>query len=248
MPALAEELEAEQHRASALGGAQDPHRHLRDDAELTLGADEERQEVVALRIEMGAAELDDLPVHQHDLRAEHVVRRDAVLEAMSAARVHGDVAADRAGDLARGIRRVEEAGRADRVRDGKVGDAGLDARRPALVVDFKNAVHFREAEHDCVLARQRPAAQRRAGSPGHDLDAVGLCVLENLGYLVRCTRQDHKQRKALIGRERVGLERASPFLVRYHRILRRRVLQCRERSRHGAPSRTGRGLPTRSRH
>ena len=48
-------------------------------------------------------------VAEHDLEAGHVVGREAVLEAVRAARVLGHVAADRADDLARRVRRVEVA-------------------------------------------------------------------------------------------------------------------------------------------
>ena len=88
---------------------QDAHGRLSDDAELALRADDEGEEVIALRVEECAADLDDLAVHQHHAQAEHVVGRDAVLQAVRAARVHGEVAAERAGELARGIGRVEEA-------------------------------------------------------------------------------------------------------------------------------------------
>jgi hypothetical protein len=48
---------------------------------------------------MLAAEPDDLAGHQHHFAAEHVVGGHAVLEAMHAAGVFGDVAADGTGDL-----------------------------------------------------------------------------------------------------------------------------------------------------
>ena len=64
-----------------------------------------------VRVERLAAELDDVAVGQHDRQPGHVVDREAVLEAVRAARVLGDVAADRADLLARRIGRVEEAGR-----------------------------------------------------------------------------------------------------------------------------------------
>ena len=64
-PASSARGEAHQHRARALGGAQDAHRRLGDDAELALRADDEAEEVVARRVEMGAAEVDDGAVDQH---------------------------------------------------------------------------------------------------------------------------------------------------------------------------------------
>ena len=83
------------------------------DAERALGADEDAEQIVARRVERLAAELDQLAVGQHDLEAEHVVDGEAVLEAVRAAGVLGDVAADRADLLARRIGRVVEAVRRD---------------------------------------------------------------------------------------------------------------------------------------
>ena len=65
------------------------------------------EQVVARRVDaLAAAELHDLAVGQHDLEPGHVVRREAVLEAVRAAGVLGDVAADRADDLGRRVGRV----------------------------------------------------------------------------------------------------------------------------------------------
>ena len=49
---------------------------------------------------MFAADVQDLAVHGDDLQAEQVVGGDAVFQAMRAAGVHVDVAADHAGELA----------------------------------------------------------------------------------------------------------------------------------------------------
>ena len=101
-PAASQELKPSSTGRAACGLRQDLQRRFGDDAELALGADDERQEVVAFRIEVRAADLDDLAVHQHDLEAEHVVGRHAVFEAVGAARVHREVAADacrRAGSM-----------------------------------------------------------------------------------------------------------------------------------------------------
>ena len=45
--------------------AQDAHRRLGDDAELALRAADEAEQVVARRVEVRAADLDDRAVHQH---------------------------------------------------------------------------------------------------------------------------------------------------------------------------------------
>ena len=77
--------------------------------ERALGADHERGEVVAGRaLGRAAAEAHDLAVGEHDRHAEHVVARDAVLDAADAAGVGGDVAADRRDPVARRVGRIPE--------------------------------------------------------------------------------------------------------------------------------------------
>ena len=61
-----------------------------------------------------SAEPDDGPIREHDLDPGHVIRGDAVGEGVRAAGVLGDVPAERAGLLARGIRHEIEAMRRDR--------------------------------------------------------------------------------------------------------------------------------------
>ena len=99
--------ERDERAARAPGAGIDPQRDLRGDAERALGADERAEQVVARAGRALAAELHQLAVGEHDLQTGHVVRGEAVLEAVRAAGVLGHVAADRADDLARGIRRVE---------------------------------------------------------------------------------------------------------------------------------------------
>ena len=98
--------EADQQRPRGRRLSQDAHGNLGDDAEQPLGAGHDPHQIVAAGIEMLAAEPHDLAVDQHDFEAEQVVRRQPVFQAMHAARILGDIAADRAGDLARRVGRV----------------------------------------------------------------------------------------------------------------------------------------------
>ena len=67
----------------------------------------------------------ELAIRQHGLDAEHVVHGKAVLEAMRAARVLGDVASDRADDLARRIGCVVAAKRCHAPGNLQVRDTRL---------------------------------------------------------------------------------------------------------------------------
>ena len=148
-----------------LGQRHHPQPDLGRDAERALGADERAEQVVAGRVELRPTELDHLAVGQHDLQPDHVVGGEAVLEAVRAAGVLGDVAADRADDLAGRVGRVEEVG-ADRGRDGRVGDARLDADPSVVEVDLEDPGEPGQHDEHAVGDRQRAAGQAGAGAPG----------------------------------------------------------------------------------
>ena len=99
----------------------------------------------------------DLAVREHDDRCEHVVDGEAVLQAVRAAGVLGDVAADRAHLLARRIRRVEVPVGGHRLRHLEVRHAGLDDDPLGVEIDLEHAVHPRERDHDPLGDRQRAA-------------------------------------------------------------------------------------------
>ena len=178
-PAVSLELEAEQHRPRAFRRLEQAHGDLGDDAELAFRADDQSEEIVAGRIEARAADIDDLAVHQHHADAEHVIGGDAVFQAMRAAGIGGDIAADGAGDLARRVGRVKEAVARDRIGDAGIGDAGLDMRHAVGEVDGEHLAHAREAQHDRVFERQGPAGERGAGPARHDLDVVLVAEAED---------------------------------------------------------------------
>ena len=84
-------------RPDALRAADQAHRDLAGDAERALAADEQRGQVVAGdALRRAPPEAQRLAAHQRRRQAERPVARDAVLERARAARVLGDVAADRA--------------------------------------------------------------------------------------------------------------------------------------------------------
>ena len=89
------------------------------------------------RIERLAAEFDDLAVDGHAAHAQHVVHGEAVLQAVHAAGVLGDVAADGAGDLRRRVRRVVQAVGRGGLGDREVAHAGLHARGARVRVDAR---------------------------------------------------------------------------------------------------------------
>ena len=67
---------------------------------------------------------------------------------------------------------------------------------------------LRQAEDDRVLLRDRAAGERSAGAARHDVDPGVAAELHHPRDLFARARQDHGERQAAIGGERVGLERA----------------------------------------
>ena len=195
---------ADQQRPRGRRLPQDAHGDLGDDAEQPLGAGHDPHQVVAARVEVLAAEPDDLAVDQHDFEPEQVVCRQPVFQAMHAARVLGDIAADRAGDLARRVGRVIEPGAGDRVADAEIGDPGLRHDAAVVVVDLENAVELAHAEQHAVGQWQRAAGQRRTGAARHDFDALVLAIAQHRGDLRDGGRQHDDQRRLAIGGQPVA--------------------------------------------
>ena len=102
-------------------------------------------EVVAGVAGRAATGPDNAPVGQDELETEDVIRGDAVLEAVRAAGVLGDVAADGAGFLARWIGREEEPVAERHLGELEVDDPRLDQRGAVFAVDLEDAVHPRQA-------------------------------------------------------------------------------------------------------
>ena len=237
-PAASEVGEADQHGARGLGLLQDAHRHLGDDAEQALRPGDDAEQVVALGIEMLAADADHFAGDQHDLAAEHVVGGHAVFQAVHAAGILRDVAADGAGDLRGGIGRVVEAFVRDGLADREVRDARLDHRDAVFKIDLADAVEFAHAEQHAVGKRQCAAGERGARPARHHADAVLVAIAQHAADLFGGLRQHHKERKLPIGREPVGLVRAHLALVRDDALARH---DRRQRAHDlGAPRQHGR--------
>ena len=181
--------------------------------ELALGAADEAEEVVAGRVHRLAADIEDLAVQGDEARAEEIVGGDAVFEAMGAARVHRDIAADRAGELGGRIGRIEEALRPDCFRDREIGHARFDPRIAVGEVDLENAAHLGQRDDDGVLLRDRAARERGAGAARHDIDLLVAAEPHDARDLLGRARQRDRERQAAVGGERVGLERAPPEFV-----------------------------------
>ena len=149
--------------------------------------------------------VDDLALDGDDLQAEQVVGGDAVFQAVRAARVHADVAADHAGELAGRVGGVEEPLPRHRVGDADVGHPGLHHGAAVGIVDVEDAVHPHQPDHHRIRQRQRAAGQRGAGAARHHAHAVGVAEAHDGGDLLGGLRQHHGERHLAVGGQAVGL-------------------------------------------
>ncbi len=238
-PATSLTVKAHQDRPRAFGLAQDPQRRLGHDAKLPFRAADEAEQVQPAGIEMRAADLGHGAVHQDQRDAEQVVRGHAVFQAMRPARIHRDIARDGAGKLRRRIGGVEEILLLDRAGHGQVRAPGLDPDVAVLVVGLDHLVHPRDAQDHAIRRRQRAAGKRRARPARHDRHAHVMADLQHGRDLFGRTGQDHGQRRAAIGGQRVAFIGAGFGNVGNHaavgqdpRAARQRSAPCGRSRRH----------------
>src|SRR5262249_22819454 len=133
---------AGEQRHDGLRTPQQAEGGLGHDRQSAFRSNEHAEEIVTGRIERLAADVDELAIRQDCFHSEHVMDREPVLQTVSAAGILRDVAADRADDLARGIRCVITPEWGDSTRDLEVRDSWLDCRAQVWYVDVEHAVQF----------------------------------------------------------------------------------------------------------
>jgi hypothetical protein len=198
--------------------AQDLHHNFDNHAQQAFAAGDQAQQVEpALRAGL-AAHGDDLAPRKHQRHAEQVVGGEAIFEAMQAAAVFRDIAADGAGDLAGRIGGVIEALRLHGLGDVEVGDAGFDHDAAILIVDLENPLHPAHADQDAVLARQGAARQGGSGTARNDGHALGGRKFQDFADLIAIGGQHADQRHLVIGAQRIGIEGGEARGIGHHAI------------------------------
>ena len=159
------------------------------------------------RVERFGSELDRLTLRGIASDSQHVVQRHAVFQAVHAARILRDVAADGAGDLAARVRSVVEAEGRRRLADRQIPHAALDRGGARQRIDLENLVEFRQRQRYAEAVGQRAAGQTRAGPAGNDRNAQPVADLESGGQLRFVLRNHHGHGRRLEGRQPVALVR-----------------------------------------
>ena len=130
--------------------------------------------------------LHDAAIGQDELHAEDVIDGDAVLERVRPAGVGGDVAADGAGPLARRVGGEVVAVRLQVIGQPEVDDARLDDGVAIAIVDFEDALHPRQGDHDAAADRQTAAGQAGAGAARQERHVQLVAELDDLRRPARC--------------------------------------------------------------
>ena len=139
---------------------------------------------------MLAADADDLAAGQDEFESGDVIGGDAAGEGVRAACIFGDVAADGGGFLAGGIGSEVEAGVFDGAGDVEIDDTGLDDGALIFEIEFEDAVHAGEDEHESAGAGERAAREAGAGAAAEDGDVVLIGQADDLGDFGSRRRED----------------------------------------------------------
>jgi hypothetical protein len=141
--------------------------------------------------------------------------REAVLEAVRTAGVLGNVPADRADDLTRGVGRVVAAVRRDAFRDLQVRHAGFDGDPQVRQIDVEHAIQARKPDQHTVGMRQRPARESSAMAAGHERHVRFVTEPDDRLHLRGARRKhDCPGNRAQVG-ERVRLVREEVGRIAY---------------------------------
>ena len=175
-------------RRDRLGDAVEPHRHLGDDAERALGADEQPGQIIARRRFAGPARgAHDPAVGQHHGQAQHILAHRAVAHRVGAGGAGRRHAAER-GVGAR-IDRKEQPGVAQMLVQLLAGHPGLDRGVEILGADPHDPVHLGHVDGDAAGQRRDLALERGAGAKGDDRRLVRGAELDDRRDLVGGVRE-----------------------------------------------------------
>ena len=113
---------------------------------------------------------------------------------MHAARILGNIAAQRAGDLRGRVGRVVEAVRRRGFRHRQVAHTGLDDGQPGQRIDAQNPFEAGQRQHDALGMRHGTAGQAGTGTAGNDRRAQLVAGAQHVDDLPLGFRQADGER------------------------------------------------------
>ena len=179
VPAVLERIAHREHRLDCLRLAEDTQNGGGRYPQGPLASHEDSGQIEAERIDILATQPDDLAAGEHYLEPEHVIGGDAVLEAVGAAGVLGDVAAQGARLLAGRIGGVVVAEGGEDRGDVQIEDAHLDGHPLVRQIDLQHLAHPAHLDDHGAVEGEGPATQVRPAPAGHEGDALPREDLEH---------------------------------------------------------------------
>ena len=149
-------VEAGQQDLGALGARQQAHGYLGHDAQHALRADHQREQIQTRGIQCLAAEAHHLAVEGDDFQAGYVMHCQPVLQAVHAAGVLCDIAANGTGDLRGRVRCIVQAVGCRGLGDREVAHPGLDDGAAVVDVHLQDAVEPRHRQKNAEFAGAMP--------------------------------------------------------------------------------------------
>ncbi|MNC84888.1 hypothetical protein D3C83_04570 [compost metagenome] len=153
---------------------------------------------------------------------------EPVLEAVDAAGVLGDVAADAAGNLARRIRRVIKPERRDCIGNCEVAHPRLHTGGARPLINFHDAHEFREREQHAVAERQGAAGEPGAGAARDHRHLELVAGLQNAADLVLGFRQCNCHGDLAVGGQPVAFVGLHVLVVEQQRSRGKKDAQRRD--------------------
>ena len=170
-----------EERFDGFGLAREFYRDFGNETERAFGTDEEAGEIVGAGVALFAADADDFAAGENEFEGGDVIGGDTAGEGVRTAGVFGDVAADSGRFLAGGVRREVEAGVFDGARDVEIYYARLNDGALIVEIEFENAIHTRENEHESAGAGECATGEAGASAAAEDGDVVLVCEADDFG-------------------------------------------------------------------
>jgi hypothetical protein len=228
---LGDVIEACQHHLRPLRPRQQLDRDFGDHRQHAFRAGQQCQQVVTRGIERIVTDLEQLAGDGPGAQLEDVVHGEAVFQAVHAAGVFRNVAADRAGDLRGGVGRVIEIVLGDGFGNRQVAHPGLDHGGARQRIDVLDAVELGQHQQHRAVDRQCARGKSGAGATGHHRHLVSMAEAQDGRDLRLVLRDRHHVRGVAIGRQPVGLERQQVLAFMQHAMRGQQLAQFGEEGR-----------------
>ncbi len=213
VPRLLKRIVRRLQRVKLLWQRQQSQRDFQSDAEQAFAADEHPRQILTDRFQTVAAKFDDLAIGQHDLDAQHMVRRHSVLQTVSTAGIESDVSANRADRPAGRIRSVIQPVCRHVLRNLQIDNARLDNGDPLLGVVTENRIQPVQRDDQAVFNRNRSTTETRPAASRDEWHFEAMTQFDSVDDFLLSFGQNDSTRLCAETRQPVGFVRRELSVV-----------------------------------